>query len=435
MLPIPTNLKPSGTNRPSSYIPVRYKGDDFEWDIITGMVLGYALKKETRAYDRALFRDDCRTHFTATLDQPKFWEVLERVYFDSDAVLNISPLFMLFKVGGDYDAWATPSNVRMGDLFNCLLGGNRDGTVVDDKLNFVEQQFLDVLQRNLTAGSVPPKVDGAYLPYLAQAFREDIQFLATRPKYLLQELTNTLRLYAFGYCSQLALNVDRWAEGEPKSRALYFILDTEKASNERSKIQLSGYKAYAACSTSVFPILSALEVLQFKNGQRPLWQVYSEALAFPDQTSLLLELNQYLIAFAANRLLPVPPVSTTVKEAFTRLIELAKLQFADPKSERAKVNERYARTLGNEIGGPFIKSRGRAGRVLMLNQDQLLLLTNLSIGAHEKLRLQELMVEFERRGIYLDGQSQQVLVNFYERMGNIERMSDSGDAVYVRKTV
>ncbi|MFP2227909.1 DNA phosphorothioation-dependent restriction protein DptG, partial [Escherichia coli] len=24
---------------------------------------------------------------------------------------------------------------------------------------------------------------------------------------------------------------------------------------------------------------------------------------------------------------------------------------------------------------------------------------------------------------------------FYERMGNVERMSDSGDAVYVRKTV
>ncbi|MQK80561.1 DNA phosphorothioation-dependent restriction protein DptG, partial [Escherichia coli] len=27
------------------------------------------------------------------------------------------------------------------------------------------------------------------------------------------------------------------------------------------------------------------------------------------------------------------------------------------------------------------------------------------------------------------------LVAFYERMGNVERMSDSGDAVYVRKTV
>ncbi|MER0461339.1 DNA phosphorothioation-dependent restriction protein DptG [Aeromonas caviae] len=29
----------------------------------------------------------------------------------------------------------------------------------------------------------------------------------------------------------------------------------------------------------------------------------------------------------------------------------------------------------------------------------------------------------------------QQLVSFYERMGNVERMSDSGDAVYVRKTL
>jgi DNA phosphorothioation-dependent restriction protein DptG len=27
------------------------------------------------------------------------------------------------------------------------------------------------------------------------------------------------------------------------------------------------------------------------------------------------------------------------------------------------------------------------------------------------------------------------LVAFYERMGNVERMSDSGDAVYVLKTI
>ena len=42
---------------------------------------------------------------------------------------------------------------------------------------------------------------------------------------------------------------------------------------------------------------------------------------------------------------------------------------------------------------------------------------------------------FELRGFYLDNQSLQQLVSFYERMGNVERMSDSGDAVYVRKTL
>ena len=40
-----------------------------------------------------------------------------------------------------------------------------------------------------------------------------------------------------------------------------------------------------------------------------------------------------------------------------------------------------------------------------------------------------------QRGIYFDKQSQAEIVQSYERIGNVERMSDSGDAVYVRKTV
>ncbi|MFA0643989.1 DNA phosphorothioation-dependent restriction protein DptG, partial [Vibrio cyclitrophicus] len=32
-------------------------------------------------------------------------------------------------------------------------------------------------------------------------------------------------------------------------------------------------------------------------------------------------------------------------------------------------------------------------------------------------------------------QTEQELIKFYERIGNVERMSDSGDAVYVRKTI
>ena len=90
--------------------------------------------------------------------------------------------------------------------------------------------------------------------------------------------------------------------------------------------------------------------------------------------------------------------------------------------------------MGN-ILNPFIQRRGRAGQVLTFNQDYIVLLTNLSIGECDKLRFHEIIKEFEARGVFFDKQSQQSLIDFYERMGNVERMSDSGDAVYVRKTV
>jgi DNA phosphorothioation-dependent restriction protein DptG len=72
---------------------------------------------------------------------------------------------------------------------------------------------------------------------------------------------------------------------------------------------------------------------------------------------------------------------------------------------------------------------------LVFNQDYLVLLTNLAIGELDRLRFNELIKAFESRGVFFDKQSQQVLIEFYERIGNVERMSDSGDAVYVNKTI
>lgn len=102
---------------------------------------------------------------------------------------------------------------------------------------------------------------------------------------------------------------------------------------------------------------------------------------------------------------------------------------------RHKYNQDLIKGQLSTICEPFVHKRGRAGQVLVINQDYLVLLTNLAIGEKDKLRLHELVKAFEARGIWFDKQSQQALVDFYERMGNVERMSDSGDAVYVKKTV
>lgn len=436
MFPIPEDLAPSDKNKLTSYLPIRNKGNDFEWDIITGMVLGHAMKKQIKQYDFDQFREDCHTQFLVRLDQPAFWDVLDRMYFSTKAVFNISPVFLLFKAQrkGSGKAELGASNVRMGDLFFGLTGNADPLNDVNDQLNFVERQMLHVLQQKLTDYTGHNASEKPYLPYIAKAFQDDINFLAAHPKYLLQELTNTLRLYAFSYCSQMALNIAAWKDGEPVSKPLYFILDVEKASTERINVH-RGYRLFANTSERLFPILSALEAIQRKELKRPLWQVFKDCTDHPDQDGILKVLNGYLDAFAKVRELPSRGGAGTVEAAFDQLIGLAIEQFKVNKTTRSEINEKYTKELEKQICGDFIQTRGRAGRVLVLNQDQLLLLTNLAIGMNEKLRLHELMDEFCRRGFYLDGQTQQVLVGFYERMGNVERMSDSGDAVYVRKTV
>src|SRR5690606_34688850 len=102
---------------------------------------------------------------------------------------------------------------------------------------------------------------------------------------------------------------------------------------------------------------------------------------------------------------------------------------------RHEAGLRVVSTIKKTILNPFTQRRGSAGNIFVLNQENLLLLTNLVIGNRDKLRLYEILKEFEKRGIYFDKESCQALVEFYERLGNVEKMSDSGDAIYVKKTI
>lgn len=118
---------------------------------------------------------------------------------------------------------------RLGTLFANLMRGFSLNYPIQDKLNFIEQQMLNKLNEKVKLlGEGPFAEEKPYLPYLVTCFQSDLAFLADHPQYLLQELTNTLRLYAFSWCAQLALNLDNWRDGEPKSKSLFLFLIPKK---------------------------------------------------------------------------------------------------------------------------------------------------------------------------------------------------------------
>ncbi|CNB54538.1 DNA phosphorothioation-dependent restriction protein DptG [Yersinia intermedia] len=436
--PIPEGLSPAEKNKLTNYWPIRNKGNEFDWETVTGVVLSLALRQQVATYELVQFKDDCKQKFTTKLDDPNFWAVLERTYFSNDSLFQISPLFLLFKAKGRQNGRAdiAASDLRLCKLFAGLLGNFFLEEQLGDRLNFIEEELLSVLRANLKAGGGVENDEQPYLPFLNKVFRDDISFLASNPQYLLQALPGTLKLYSFAYCAQLALNVTDW-QNEPQSKRLYFILDSEKASSERTSLKRSGYKLLAAATERVFPLLSALDVFQLNdsNKKRPLWQVYQDILKHNDHSRLLKDLNKYLQDFIDKRKLETRLTASSVDAAFEQLKELALEQFRDAQTTRSGVNNNYIKEVNKRIFVDFVQVRGSSGRTLVLNQDQMILLTNLTIGKADKLRLHELRRGFEQRGFYLDNQSLQVLISFYERMGNVERMSDSGDAVYVRKTL
>ncbi|ASM97268.1 TPA: DNA phosphorothioation-dependent restriction protein DptG [Vibrio vulnificus] len=421
----------------NSYISIRTKGNDFDWSSVVGLVLRGLLRKKIEKYSYQDFIADCKANLQNKLGEEGFWDVLEDMYFTNQDIFSVSPEFLLFK---SQKSECKAGDFRVASLFINLLNG-RQIEQFDANLNFIEQEFLQTLRSKtkpdndklLRADELP------YLPYIAEAFKRDLEFLTHYPKYLLDEFEKFLAFYGFAYTAQLSLSLADWKTCEaPTAKPLYFIMDHERASGERIHIKKHGYKLFSESSFKLFPFLSMLENLQpnAEESKKPLWHLARD-IERSCREDLAEKMKNYSLMFRANRNLDtaIPENATTAIDWLEYALKLAEEQFRDPKTDRPSIIKKYMSEVEKNMAKDFVQVRGRSGRVLVLTQDHIILLTNLVVGKEEKLRFHELILGFQGRGIFVDKQTEQELIKFYERIGNVERMSDSGDAVYVRKTI
>ncbi|OEF01357.1 DNA phosphorothioation-dependent restriction protein DptG [Vibrio crassostreae] len=424
-------------NTLNSYIPIRTKGNDFDWSSVVGLVLRGLLRKKIEKYNYQDFTADCKANVQNKLGEEDFWDVLEDMYFTNQDIFSVSPEFLLFK---SQKSECKAGDLRVASLFINLLNG-RQIEQFNANLNFIEQELLETLRsktkpdtdKSLRATEAP------YLPYMAEAFKRDLAFLTTYPKYLLDEFEQFLAFYGFAYTAQLSLSLSDWKTGEaPAAKPLYFIMDHERASSERIHIKKHGYKLYSESSFKLFPFLSMLENLQPNPEElkKPLWQLARD-IESSSREELAEQIKNYALMFRANRKLDtaLPDNASTAIDWLEYALKLAEEQFRDPKTDRPAIIKKYMTEVEKNMATDFVQVRGRSGRVLVLTQDHIILMTNLVVGKEEKVRFHELIIGFQERGIFVDKQTEQELIKFYERIGNVDRMSDSGDAVYVRKTI
>ena len=425
-------------NPTSSYMPVRTNYNECDWQAVSGLFMSSALGVQLKNYPFEQFQQDCEKEFKDKLNEPNFWSVLKKAYFENKDLFKVAPHCLLLNANKDQ---TTAADQRVATVLDSLLGNLKISFDAEHQLNFIERIIVKTLRANLKDKNTN-SVDQPYLPFLAQRFQQDIQFLAKNPKFLLGELSNFLELYTFLYTAQLALNLPEWEQGLPTPKPLYFILDTEKASSERFEIKHNGWDSFKDAAHTIFPLLSMMEFLQPGGvDKKTLWQIADELRAPDDEFKYIDALRDYTNRFKEEREIRRDlPHATTAIECLNNLLTLARDQFdkdtAKSGSDRPDINtNKVVGSIEKYIAASFVQNRRRAGNVLTLNQDYLLLLTNIAIGTSEQLRFVELIDAFEQRGVFFDKQSQIRLVDFYERIGNVERMSDSGEAVYVRKTI
>jgi DNA phosphorothioation-dependent restriction protein DptG len=432
-MPLLEELQPKN-NSAASFFPVSANSanNKYDWDTVVGFFIkalhNLELDKSIKTLDD--FKLLCKTQLTNKLDGEPFWHIIEKMYFDNGQVLNISPEMQALKVLNPESSNA--GDERLTSLLVNLMGGMQLNKPPTEHLNFLEKEIKHVFDspKVTQVSKKIRKQHMAYLPYLSELFQKDLNFLASHPEHFLQNIKSFLKLYGFLYTAQLSLNIKGWAK-EPSVKDCYFILDSEKASKERTKLQLHGHKQVIESSYALFPYLALNESLQdTKDVVLPFWQLFAELTAADIDA-----LNNYAEAFYDDRkLTSVIKPATSIGDASTTLTRLFTEQFKKGSSRESAFNC-FVKATREILVSPFEVNRRRAGSYLVLNQDYLLLLTNITIGDRDKIRLHELIKEFESRGVFFDKSSEVCLIELFERMGNVERMSDSGDAVYVRKTI
>ena len=431
-------------NKVSNFLPFKSKNNLINYENISNSIIGILLGKQLKP----------------RFSYKKFWKKLERVIndrlSDQNFIKHIKEMYEnnqdLEKIDPQFTLLQTNRNNSQTDkhfikLFTSFLCHKKilPSLEIQPNSNFIEKLILEELKKYLSDNSVESS-ESVYLPELADYFCKDITFLAGPSTHLFTKLPEFLELHAFLYCSQLALNINGW-NNPPNIKPLYFILETEKASQERNKLWQHGYQLLYKSVGDLFPIMTLLECFNdtSKNDgltAEPLWKYIGD---IKNATELEKNnINKALQAFGKNY--------QTIKkcgfvnennineltdpiETIKFLIKCAKSQFhKDRGNTKHEIYDDYKKQFESEIASQFVQQRGRSGKILVLNQDFLLLLTNLAIGNKKKIRFQELLSEFRSRGVYFDKQSEKALINFFKRVGNVNRMSDSGDAVYVAST-
>ena len=429
-----------GDNIPSEYLPVKTNYNECDWNVVAGYFISFAYQLELNKYSKQDFEDDCTYQFNKRKVSDKHFKTIHKAYFENGNYLKLGPTCLLLHTQNDdtnNKVFNASKKVALSLL--TLLGDQKLKIPDKESDHFISEIITSTLKSKLKNSSNNNN-SGTFLPFMQEKFAHDFKFLASKPAYMLDNIVSFLAMYNFLHISQLALNIDKWKSGKPTNKQLYFVIETEKVSSERTKVKERGWKLFHSASQKLFPMLSTLGLIQSEEKRKPLWQIYEELSATSDQEIYIDSINSYCKRFIEARNLRKEYIQALdLESAFTQLFDLASAQFdkqyADSSATRYQANSKIINALKEHTAKGLVKPIGRIGNTLVITQDSLLLLTNVVIGSDKKLRFNELIEQFRFRGMFFDETSEEWLIGFYERIGNVERMSDSGDDLYVRQTV
>jgi len=281
------------------------------------------------------------------------------------------------------------------------------------------------------------------LSNFAKTFQKDLIYLSKHKDYFLTSFPLITHYYVFMYICQLVFKFEQFINADySKTQSFYFALDWESISKRREAASgLESFKAIKEKSENLFPHIHTISHLNHNSINEEYLNNQEKVIPFIPYSKLyylikekgeefektfLIELKDWIKDYSDIMLkTSMLDEATTVPEAFKSLHSSVKAGMSEG------VYKKYGANIEDLGANQFIKSRGSLGQVFNLRQDFLLILTAVSVK-DKRIPLNDLFIEFEKRGVALDLHSKKEVITLFDNLNIIDKKSDSGDAQYVK---
>lgn len=272
------------------------------------------------------------------------------------------------------------------------------------------------------------------LDNIVELFTDDINYAVQHETFLKNDISNIFAYYYFFYISQLVLKLNKdFHEYDEEIEKLYYLLDWESVSKNRKTVKGQGWVLLKNKSNNLAAKISVVDQMNILFGTEEyslLGDIYKEfeELSLDDQQEFIKYLRKWVSDYRYARGFE----EIELPNEFKKLTDCLFNSLNDEKGIGAEIRtSRYPLNLEEVTTSFFAKARGRYGHVLNITREMLLTITTLCVKDN-KIKLNQLFEEYERRGLSFDKYSKEEIEIFLTKLNLIDKKSDSGDAKYVR---
>lgn len=396
-------------------------------------------------FNRDVFFEDIvnSIEFENEEEKDKFIDIVSTIFFDDEkCIAKFHPKVLIHIT-------AEEENIEIGKfLYDVLFNEDEEfGPNIEEIFkrktgNVLTDLIIDNLPEFKIREEKKKKKYKNFAKDISDVFTEDLKYLLNMERDFCSQILTILKFYYLVYILRAVGNLNNMFEVK-EVPPIYFTFDWEKVSKGRIGYE-NGWCLVENAISSLRSHEICLNILNCTN--------YPEKYTYSEFKELVSEMNDdERLATWKSICEVVEMYEDAIKDENKYwkeyefksdndddiLIEVERLyglihNHHSKVKNAIELSRRYYDWFFEFCRNNFLRNRGRNGMTLNLTEEYVIALTKLCIKNEEKVRFQYIIKELERRGVYLDKDSTNRLIDFYQRLNVLEKKSDSGDALYVR---